>query len=336
MLSCLLYVGTEDGMFVFQAGGHELELLGRGVAGNAVRGITVHPEDPRISFVACGLRGWGLYKTANAGQSFELVGFTDRWVWDVSFHPSDAKTLWVGTEPPMLYVSSDGGGTFQACEGVEALPSRKRWKFFHPPFYAGHIHGMAIHPERPERIFAGVEHGALIFSADGGKTWQETLVGHDLHRLAFDPENPDRLLAGTGEGLFVSEDAGSSWRAERMLKGKYVHGVYFHPNDPRRVYVYVAEKGTPIYASSDGGCSFVPMKTALPENGPADCLCFHPGSAEVLFYGGEPQAHRGQLFVSPDGGESWQPLGPELPKIWRLRSAPMSAPLQAPQRELEG
>lgn len=307
-------------MFVFRASEKKLELIGRGIEGNAVRGIAVHPKDSKIAYVACGLRGWGLYRTEDAGQSWQLLGFKDRWVWDVVVSPTDPKTLFVGTEPPMLYVSHDESRSFQSFEGIERLPSRKNWKFFYEPFYAGHIHGIALHPKRPERIFAGVEHGALIYSHDSGKTWHEALVGHDLHRIAIDPQNPDRIFAGTGEGLFISDDAGRTWKAEPTLKDKYVHGIAFDPHDAHRVYIYVAEAGSPIYRSADGGHSFVPIGTGLPEDGPADSVSIHPITSEVLFYGGEVRERRGQLFISTDAGASWQPLGDELPKIWRVRT----------------
>ncbi len=317
--SCLLYIGTEDGMFVFRMNEEKFELIGRGLEGNAVRGIAIHPKASKIAYVACGLRGWGLYRTKDAGHSWETLGFQDRWVWDVVFHPREPKTLLVGTEPPMLYVSYDHGQIFQAFEGIEKLPSRKTWTFFHEPFYAGHIHGIALHAERPERIFAGVEHGALIYSHDHGKTWHEALVGHDLHRIAIDPTNPDRVFAGTGEGLFVSDDAGRTWQAASKLKDKYVHGICFDPQNAHRIYVYVAEGGRPLYRSDDGGRHWAPLGPGLPEDGPADSFTVHPTDPSVLFYGGEVGARRGQLFLSIDSGTSWQPLSEELPKIWRLR-----------------
>jgi photosystem II stability/assembly factor-like uncharacterized protein len=315
----LLYVGTGDGIFVFRVSEAKLELVGRGIEGNAVRGIAVHPKDSKIAYVACGLRGWGLYKTEDAGRSWELLGFKDRWAWDVAIHPSDPKRLFVSTEPPMLYASHDEGRGFQPFEGIEKLPSRKDWKFFYEPFYAGHIHGIALHPKRPERIFAGVEHGALIYSYDNGKTWHEALVGHDLHRIALNPANPDHVLAGTGEGLFISDDAGRAWKAVPKLNDRYVHGIYFDPHNTQRIYIYVAEAGNPLYRSDDSGRSFAPLGKGLPEGGPTDSFSIHPDHAEVLFYGGEVGERRGQLFTSYDTGESWYPLGGELPKIWRVR-----------------
>ncbi|MBO9315617.1 MAG: hypothetical protein J7456_07525 [Chloroflexus sp.] len=322
MRACILYIGTEDGVFVFQFDGR-LNLVGRGLENNAVRGIAIHPQDSRIAYIACGLRGWGLYRTQDAGRSFATVGFEDRWVWDVVFHPApaDQKTIYAGTEPPMLYVSHDNGKTFEAFEGIERLPSRPSWKFFHKPFYAGHIHGIALHSERPQRIFAGVEDGALIYTQDGGQTWHETLVGYDLHRVVVDPLDPDRVFAGAGEGLFVSGDGGKSWKPIPELKGKYVHAICVPPQHPEEMYVYVAEKGAPLYRSEDSGHSWRPIGHGLPEARSADSLSVHPQVPEILFYGGDVAPNKSQVFVSFDQGESWKSLSEELPKIWRLRTA---------------
>lgn len=318
----MLYVGTSDGLIVLRARGLSLQPIGHIVHGNAVRGIAPHPDDPRIAYVACGLRGWGLHRTRDAGRASECLGFADRWVWDVLLHPRDPATIWVGTEPPMIYASRDQGHTFHALEGIERLPSRRQWSFFYEPFRAGHIHGLAIHPDRPERLFAGVEHGALIYTHDGGETWHEALVGADLHRIAIDPLDPDHVLAGTGEGLFASRDAGAHWEAVAEFSGKYVHGISFDPRDPRRLYVYTATEGNPLHRSEDGGGTWQPIADGLPANGPADCLAIHPSDSRILFYGAEVQRGVGRLFVSLDDAGTWQPVDIDLPKIWRLRAAP--------------
>lgn len=324
MQPCLLYVGTEDGLIVLRVDGDaRVDVLGRGLAGNAVRGIAIHPEHPDVAYVACGLRGWGLHRSVDAGQRFEELSFADRWVWDVIVDPRDADTLWVGTEPPMLYVSRDDGATFVACHGIEELPSRPRWTFFHPPFHAGHIHGIAMHPEHPERIFAGVEHGALVYSHDGGHTWHERLIGGDLHRIAIDPGASNRVLAGTGAGLLVSEDAGATWSTVAGASG-YVHGIAFDPRQAGRVFLYAHSAAGPLSRSDDGGRSWQRIGRELPSAQPADNLTLHPSAPDTLFYAGDADGG-GRLFVSSDAGVTWRALAVQLPKVWRMRAAPLPA-----------
>lgn len=318
---CLLYLGTSDGLRVARLTGDGLDVVANAIAGNAVRAITVHPDDPTNAYVGCGLRGWGLYHTSDAGRTVETLGFEDRWVWGATRHPDDPETVFVGTEPPMLYRSTDGGSTFDAFEGIDELSSRPEWTFFHEPFYEGHLHGIAIRPERPERIFAGVEHGALVYSHDGGETWAETLVGSDVHRVAIDPTDPDRVFAATGSGMYRSEDAGLEWSKTPDLRGEYLHTIVFDPDEPERMYVYAADDGDPVWKSEDGGNSWRPVGARLPAARPADTLRVHPSDSETLVYAGDTE-DGGRLFVSPDAGDTWHPVDHSLPKVWRLEVAP--------------
>ncbi|WP_227380179.1 WD40/YVTN/BNR-like repeat-containing protein [Haladaptatus halobius] len=320
MNPCTLYVGTEDGLRTIRITDVDtIEDLETGMKGQAIRAIAIHPDNPSIAYVGCGLRGWGLHYTNDSCKTFTSVGFEDEWVWGVIFAP-DPNTIYVGTEPPMLYVSHDGC-SFDALSAIETLPSRSEWTFFHEPFYAGHVHGLAIHPDRPERLFAGVEHGAFIYSYDGGNSWNEALVGYDLHRVAVAPTHPDRVFAGAGEGLFISKDAAQSWSAVEQLHGKFVHGIVFDPENPDTVYVYVDLVSSPLYRSTDRGRTWEPIAEGLPAANPADPLCVHPDDSNVLFYAGNSHNENGRLFMSTDAGDSWERLSFELPKVWRLEVA---------------
>ena len=315
---CQLYLGTEDGLRTARLTGSGVEVTARAIADNAVRAIAVHPEDPDDAFVGCGLRGWGLYHTSDAGATVESMGFEDEWVWGLARHPDDPETLYVGTEPPMLYVSTDGGESFDALEGLDDLPSRPDWTFFHDPFHAGHVHGIAIHPERPERILAGVEHGALVASADAGETWTESLVGSDVHRVAIAPQDPDEVFAATGSGLFRSHDGGAEWSEVSDLRGLYLHAIVFDPDRPDGMYVYADAADCPVYRSDDGGDSWTPAGEGLPAASPADTLRLHPDDPETVVYAGDTGNDESHLFVSPDAGETWERVEGALPKVWRM------------------
>ncbi|MFB6111397.1 MAG: hypothetical protein ABEJ35_02555 [Halobacteriaceae archaeon] len=318
---CRLYLGTEDGLRVVSVRTRsDIEIIRTGLHGEAVRALAVHPTNPERVYIGCGLRGSGCHYTRDGGRSIDSIGFEDKWVWDVTLAPTDPDRVYVGTEPPMLYVSPRTSHTFEAFEGIAELPSRPDWTFYHEPFGDGHVHGLSIHPDRPDRLVAGVEDGALIYSRDHGESWSETLVGHDIHRVATAPSDPDTLLAGAEEGLFVSHDAGETWEKDPTLAGNYVHGIRFDTDDPSRIYLYVSEE-MPLYRSDDGGDSWRAIGDALPTAGPADNLRVHPTEPNVLFYAGDGGDGGSQLFISTDRGDSWQRVLTELPKVWRVESA---------------
>lgn len=323
---CILYIGTEDGVLVYGLdSGYSMRLIGRGLQGNAVRAISVHPENSNIALIGCGLRGWGLHMTDDYGSSFHSIGFEDKWVWDVVYHPSDRNIIWVGTKPPMIYKSVDNGLTFMALNGVEHVPSRKMWKFFHPPFYSGHIHGITFNPVNPDQVFAGVEQGALLFSKDKGESWNDTLAGYDLHRIAFDLSNPEIILAGAGEGLLLSRNGGVTWDMIPDMKNKYVHGISFDPFHVGRIYVYADEEHSPLYRSDNSATTWRPLGTGLHAAKPSDNVSLHPTVADVLFYAGDVSNHESIVYSSIDAGESWLPISDRLPKIWRMKVVSSSA-----------
>ncbi|WP_267161420.1 WD40/YVTN/BNR-like repeat-containing protein [Halovenus salina] len=317
---CRLYLGTEDGLRTAHIDTGGFEVTASSLDGNAVRSLSVAPDDSDDVLVGCGLRGQGLYRTTDGGGSVETLGFDEEWVWGLARHPTEPETIYVGTEPPMVYRSTDGGDSFEALSGVADLPSRQEWSFFFEPFEAGHVHGFDIHPERPDRIVAGVEHGAIIYSADSGETWTETMVGADAHRLAVHPDDPAVVFAANGSGLYRSDDAGEEWTQLSPLAGEYVHSIVFDPDDPERLYVYAADEGPVVYRSEDGGDSWRSCGDDLPEAGAADTLAVHPERPKTLFYAGEIDGES-RLFVSHDAGDSWERLGGGLPRTWRLATA---------------
>jgi hypothetical protein len=323
-VTCHLHLGTRDGVisYTIDEDGMPVE-SGRTVAGQVVRGLATHPDNPSLLFVACGLRGWGLHLSEDGGGSARLIGFEDRWVWDVVVDPVDPDTILVGTEPPGLFRGRrvNGDWMFEEYTGIHELPSRSRWTFFHEPFRAGHIHGIARTPARPERIVAGVEHGAVILSHDDGQSWQEALPGYDVHRVSVHPTEPDTVYVGAGNGLHVSGDSGATWEAVPGLRGKYVHGIVFDPEDPQLMVVYVDSSTCPLYRTDDGGDTWVAIGTGLPTTQPADPMRMMPSNGTILFYAGDEGAGTSTLFQSTDGGTSWAMLKSGLPKVWRMHIA---------------
>jgi photosystem II stability/assembly factor-like uncharacterized protein len=320
MIPCELVAGTADGIRRIQINeSGESAVVTSGLHGQAIRGIAIHPERPQTYFVAAGLRGWGLHVTEDGGRTFNSLGFEDRWCWDVVVDPANSARLLVGTEPPMLWESLDSGITWREFPNIDSVPGRGNWTFFHPPFHAGHLHGIALSEERPERILVGVEHGGLLLSQDGGNSWTDVMPGADLHRIEIHPRDPDRIFAGAGNGLFLSEDCGESWKAIDQLYGRYVHGIVIDSSNPRRMFVYIDSTQNPIFRSADGGESWEPAGTGLPASRPADPLRLHPSEPGTLFYAADSD-EGSTLYISEDDGVTWHCTGLSLPKVWRLKA----------------
>ena len=136
------------------------------------------------------------------------------------------------------------------------------------------------------------QNGAILRSSDRGATWQRTMlpfkIGGNMpgrgagERLAVDPNRNSviYLAAPSGNGLWRSTDSGVTWSKVTSFPnpGNYVEnptdpngyltdnqGVYWVVFDKRTgtagnttqtIYVGVADLGTSIYRSTDGGASW--------------------------------------------------------------------------------
>src|ERR1041385_6227941 len=63
-----------------------------------------------------------------------------------------------------------------------------------------------------ERWCAGAQTYGLYQSLDGGVTWREAVHPFKANRVNTLYSEADHVWAGTERGLFISRDAGQSWR----------------------------------------------------------------------------------------------------------------------------
>ena len=136
------------------------------------------------------------------------------------------------------------------------------------------------------------QNGAILRSADRGATWQRTMLPFKLggnmpgrgpgERLVVDPNRNSTLYLGapSGNGLWRSTDSGVTWSKVTSFPnpGNYVQdptdpngyltdnqGLYWITFDKRTgspgnttqtIYVGVADLGTSVYRSTDGGATW--------------------------------------------------------------------------------
>ncbi|WP_331236017.1 WD40/YVTN/BNR-like repeat-containing protein [Natronorarus salvus] len=229
-----IYAALRDGLVVATGEGDEWRTATE-LTDRRIECVAVSPERPNRILV--GTFDAGLYRSEDGGDSFERVGeavIDSERVTSATVSPHDPDELWVGTEPSAVYRSSDGGDTWEQREGITDLPSEPEW-YFPPRPDTHHVRWIEVDPRERERLYVGIEAGALLVTDDAGESWSERPPGsrRDNHSLATHPELPDRVWSAAGDGYAESHDGGETWdRPQEGLDHRYCWSVVPVPDDP--------------------------------------------------------------------------------------------------------
>jgi len=275
--------------------------------------VAASPERP--DRVLVGTFDAGLYRSTDGGGTFERTG---DWMADsvtaLATSPHDPDVWWAGTEPSRVYRSTDGGRSWAERPGLTDLESADEWSFPPRP-HTHHVRWLEPDPHDSDRLYVGIEAGALVRTDDGGETWQDhpEEARRDNHTLATHPDRPGAIWAAAGDGYAESEDGGDTWEFPQSgLEHRYCWSVAVDPGDPNTVVMSAASgAGT---AHSTPGESYVYRREG---GGPwsrieDDALPTGEGVLRAVLATGGPgefyaATNRG-LFRSTDGGTSWSEL----------------------------
>jgi photosystem II stability/assembly factor-like uncharacterized protein len=191
---------------------------------------------------------------------------------------------------------------------------------------------LLISPHDPKTLYLGGNH--LFRSRDGGDSWEilspdltqgkpgpDPSTGHTLTALAESPCRAGLLYAGTDDGrVHISRDGGQHWTdlslripgvpatrwISRLVCSNYAEGTAYltidrHRQDDRRPYVF---------RTTDYGETWTNLSGNLPEGAFVHVLCEDPQRPDLLYLGTELG-----LFLSLDGGRTWQPRRQGLPAV---------------------
>lgn len=293
----------------------------------SVGAIAISESNPDIVVAGTGERdirgnishGDGVYITEDGGKTWRNIGLAETQnIGRIVIHPTNPDIIYVAALGP-IYGKSRERGVFKTDD------RGKTWsKVLDGDFQVGTVH-IAMDPSDPNVLLAanwevfrtpytmssGGPGSKLYKTADGGVTWTDISRNPGLPTgllgkigVTISPADKNRYFAqieAEDGGLFVSDDAGATWkkandnRNYRQRAWYYSHVVA----DPKnRDIVYALNVG--LGKSTDGGKSFSGIRVTHSDN---HDLWIAPDDPNRMI-----NANDGGASVSTDGGKTWSEL----------------------------
>jgi len=306
-------------------GAWSVELL---LAGQAVRCLAADPLNADVIYA--GSEANGVLRSNDRGPTWGPAGLPGHNVKSIAASRLERGTIYAGTKPALVFVSRDGGNQWTELAAFRRIFSRRFWLSPAEPPFTAYVQGIALSPTDPQVIVVGIEFGAVVRSAAGGKSWTDHRHGalRDCHSITFHPTNGDWVYeaGGSGTGVAFSRDAGETWLQPKA--GLDRHYGWACTADPARPEVWYAslspnpfkahsEKDAQAYiVRSVSGAAWEKLGGGLPQplNYMPYSLLTDPASPGHVYAG----LSNGDVWHSADLGETWQLLPFNLKGIHRM------------------
>jgi photosystem II stability/assembly factor-like uncharacterized protein len=233
----------------------------------------------------------------------------------------------------LAIVAASVGPSGQAAPVGSDVLSQLRWRYIGPE--GNRVSAVAGVPGDPLVVYAGAASGGIFKTTDGGLNWDpifDTQTVASIGDIAVSPADPNTVWAGTGEscirshisvgeGIFKSTDAGKTWTRMGLEKTGRIGKVIVDAQDPNTVlacalgHAYGPQQERGVFRTTDGGRSW--QRTLFTdENSGCSDLEVDPRNPRKLFagmwtleiktWGRESGGPGSGLFMSTDGGVTWQ------------------------------
>ncbi|MCH7495967.1 MAG: T9SS type A sorting domain-containing protein [Candidatus Marinimicrobia bacterium] len=299
----IVYVGNSEGVYKTIDSGLSWQAVNTGLgvisifhSTNSVTPtvlkLAADPENEGVLYAGTG--GWGLFKTDNAGENWQLIGPNAGSVRDIDVSPLN----------PGLVFAGSGHGLF--------IRKEKTWKpssLYWDGFETSGVSALATSPVDSNIVVAAMTNGIgdliIYVSRDGGINWEWDFIGVGdgtvVRAIKFDPLNPGRIYAtwwwpagGNPGGIVISSDTGRTWITENL--DFRAIDIAIHPVNSDILYLLgVAGE---ILKSEDMGETWTSFRESTPYQ--HDAILIDPNDSDVIYL-----ATKG-VYKSRDTGVSWE------------------------------
>ena len=258
-------------------------------------------------------------------------------VWHLEPSLDNPDVVYAGIEDAALFRSTDGGHTWSELPGLRGHGSGPNWS---PGAGGLCLHTILLDPTNANRMYIAISAAGAFRTDDGAMTWKpinrglksqyipdpEAEVGHCVHRIAMNRARPDVLFMQKHWDVMRSDDGGDSWHeVSGNLPTDFGFVIDVHAHEPDTIYVvpiksdsehYPPDGKLRVYRSRSGGNEWEPLTSGLPQencyvNVLRDAMAVDSLDPCGVYFG----TTGGQVYASPDAGDSWAPIVRDLPAV---------------------
>ncbi len=258
-------------------------------------------------------------------------------VWHLEPSLTDADTVYAGVEDAALFKSTDAGKTWQELSGLRGHGSGPQWQ---PGAGGMGLHTIVPDPTDPRRIYVAISAAGVFRTDDAGETWQPVNtglyskyipnptaeVGHCVHRIAMHPSRPDTLYMQKHWDVMRTDNAGDAWhKVSGNLPTDFGFVIDVHAHEPETIYVVPIKSDAEhfpldgklcVYRSKTGGNEWEALTNGLPQsncyvNVLREAMAVDSLDSCGIYFG----TTGGQIYASPDAGETWSAIVRDLPAV---------------------
>jgi len=300
-----IYVGTGGVVYKSENGGATWVRIGPPGRNGDMYDIAVDPRDPRTLYLP--RRAYGIVKSTDGGMTWTEI--------NTGLNNVSVSLLAVPNNPgsETVYATAvSGEGTFKTTDGGETWKNVLAGGITHP--WADELR---VNPLDDSDVWEVADVAKVYRSSDYGEKW-EKIIDPDgpgfrfgsVYALAPAPSDPDIIYAlKNGFGIFRSRDGGNSWSFLHRSEVDYTYTLAVHPRNPDIVFSGYNPKPFQHWAmirrSTDGGETWNTV-LQVPDSKGITSVVFAPSDPRIMY--AASRGPRGEVFVSRDGGNSWNVL----------------------------
>ena len=224
--------------------------------GHSFKTVAYSPSNPKVAYIGMVKFGgvgqvgqgdsFGVYKSTDGGISWEAknseLEHSTKNINCIAVHPLNPDIAYIGTAHDGAFKTTDGGESWVAISnGLMSLDVRS----------------LAIDPENPETVYAGLGEGAGLFrTTNGGELWEGINYGVRVECPSY-LQRVGQVMPGV-----------SLVKPKRLIGADYyslpwtsIRSIVIDPVDTQ--ILYAADFYLGVYMSTDGGESWTPINEGL-------------------------------------------------------------------------